>query len=211
MRRLLPVFVVALGTVLAAWPLTAPASPNADAAMTFIQNLADRGTEVVDSSLTGTEKEERLRALLRENFDVGTIGRFALGPHRRRASDDQLDEYLVAFEDFLIYTYTTRFGQYAGEVVEVTGTRPAGTSETDIFVISNIVREDKDPVQIDWRVREIGESISIIDVEVAGTSQSLTYKQEFASVIANRGNGIEGLIAELNEKVAELHAADSED
>lgn len=211
MRRLLSVFVIALGTSIVATPLTAVASPDTDAAMIFIQGLADRGTEIVDSSLVNGEKEERLRALLRDNFDVGTIGRFALGPHRRRASDAQLDDYLVAFEDFLIYTYTTRFGQYAGEVVEVTGTRPAGASETDIFVISNIIREDKDPVQIDWRVRETGESLAIIDVEVAGTSQSLTYKQEFASVIANRGNGIDGLIAELNEKIAELQAAEAED
>jgi len=190
---------------LAVWmtPAVTRAEPDPGKAEAFVQDLADRATAIVSATgMSKPEKDKRLRELLREGFDLNTIGKFVLGVHRRGASKEQMAAYLVAFEDFVVYTYSTRFGQYAGEKLQVRGTRPAG--QTDIFVSSDVVRQGKDPIPVYWRVRQNQGELSIIDVEVEGTSQALTYKQEFASVIQNRGNGVDGLIAELSEKNAKL-------
>lgn len=190
---------------LAVWitPAVTLAEPDPSKAQAFVQDLADRATKIV--SATGVSKPERdkkLRELLREGFDLNTIGQFVLGVHRRSATKEQMAAYQSEFEDFVVYTYSTRFGQYAGEELKVSGTRPAG--RTDIFVSSDVVRQGKDPIPVYWRVREHKGKLAIIDVEIEGTSQALTYKQEFASVIQNRGNGLDGLIAELKEKNAKL-------
>lgn len=194
-----------LGVVLGLAAITGPASaaPDPAAAQAFIQSLADRATAVVkDKAVPKTERDAKLRSLLLEGFDIRTIGKFALGVYRRGADKGTVDAYLVAFEDYILHTYSKRFGDYAGEKVEVGGTRPAGKS--DIFVKSDIVREGKDDIPLLWRVRDRKGSLTIIDVEVEGTSQALTYKQEFASVIQNRGNGVAGLIEELRQKTTNL-------
>lgn len=178
-----------------------------DTAKIFVRALADKAITVVKSDDLGKqEQSKRLREILRESFDIRTIGNFALGVHRRKASKEQISEYLTAFQDYVVYTYSTRLEKFAGERIEVTGTRKAGNSKTDIFVVTNLIRNNNDPIPLIWRVRERKGSVKIIDVEIEGTSQILTYKQEFASVIKNRGNGVDGLIVELREKNSSLQA-----
>ncbi len=199
---------VVLGVLLmfglaAAAPLTA-AAENAQAEA-FIQTLANRAIDVVKAdSLPRTEQSKMLREILRDSFDVKTIGNFALGTYRRKASKAQLAVYHTEFEDFIVYTYSSRLGKFAGETVAVVGTRPACKSKSDVFVDSEIQRTGKEAIPIAWRVRDYKGRMKVIDVEIEGTNQILAYRQEFASVIKVRGQGVDGLIAELREKNASL-------
>lgn len=191
------------------WALPTPsqAVPNPAKAETFVKNLAGQAASVVkDKALAKSIKDSRLREILRGGFDVATIGKFALGIYRRRASPAQIKAYLSAFENFLVYTYSKRFGKYAGETVKVLGDRAAGRSKTDLFVRTEIIREGKEPITVDWRIRDRKGTYLVIDIEIEGTSQALTYRQEFASVIERRGKGVDGLIDELRAKNAKLKA-----
>lgn len=208
MKRAARLILIVAGTAASLWLAPAPASAAVDEAKAraFIQNIADRAVNAIQANITKQERSERLRQILRDGFDITTFGNFALGRYRRQASPEQIKEYLAAFESYVVYTYSDRLGKFADGNVRVTGTRQAGTSSSDIFVLSQVQGNGKEPVPVEWRVREEHGKLRIIDVGIEGTSQILAYRDEFAAVIHRRGNGIDGLIAELREKNAQLQA-----
>jgi phospholipid transport system substrate-binding protein len=56
-------------------------------------------------------------------------------------------------------------------------------------------------LDIAWRVRPKGDSFKIVDVMVEGVSMSQTQRKEYASVIRRNGGQVEGLLAEMRQKV----------
>ena len=85
------------------------------------------------------------------------------------------------------------------ETLKITGSRPEG--DTDGIVSSQIIRPDAPPVAVDWRVRQRGDSLKVIDVAVEGVSMSVTQRSEFASVIQRGGGQIESLLQTLRQRV----------
>jgi len=183
------------------------AAPESERAMQFVRKgLGEVFAVLRERNLTNEQKTGKLRALMRRDFDMAAVGRFALGAYGRTASRKQLTAYLEAFEDHVVETYAGRLVHFVGptlariaeNIIEVTGTRPAG--KRDVFVRTDILRVGDSPLAVDWRVREHDGRLKIIDVYFLGISQALTYKQEFTSVIGRRDGGIDGLIVALREK-----------
>lgn len=184
-----------------------PASATAgQSAGSFIQSLGDKVITVLkDSSLNEEQREQTFHQLFVEGFDVPSISRFTLGRFWRQATPQQRSEYTQLFEDFVIRTYASRFGQYSGQQFELKDVRqePSG----DSMVQSVISQPNGPPVRIDWRVRGSNGNYKIVDVVVEGYSMAITQRQEFASVIENGGGKVETLIAALRTKVQQANRA----
>lgn len=183
------------------------AALDAEKAMEFVRTGLGEVIAVLQERKTSKkEKTSRLRRLLRRDFDMAAVGRFALGEYRRKISKAKLEKYQRAFEEHVVETYIARLVQFvgpplaklAGDIIKVTGTRPAG--RRDLFVRTSIVKVGATDVAVDWRVREKKGRMKIIDAYFMGVSLALAYRQEFASVISKRGRGVDGLIAALEEK-----------
>jgi len=63
-----------------------------------------------------------------------------------------------------------------------------------------ISKKDKQEVKIDWRVFKINNKLLVRDLVVEGLSLAKTQREEFSSILANKG--FDGLIANLNEFIA---------
>ncbi len=164
----------------------------------FIASLGDRALQVlVVDSQSEAEREDAFRGLLSEGFDLRLIGRYALGRYWRRATAEQRSEYAKLFEDFIVDTYVARLGEYSGETLKVVSSR---ADDQDTIVHSEIVRDGRPPIRVDWRVRNGEDQLKIIDVVVEGVSMLLTQRDEFASVIQRSGGNVEGLLARLRDK-----------
>lgn len=210
MKTIRRVFLVVATTFFAiAGPAAGWATPpDAAKARAFVHHGLDEAFDVLrQKDLTEQQKAKKLENLLQTYFDVPTIAKFALGRYRRQANEQQMKAYLAAFRDFLAHAYINRIVTYSpsknektDDILRFTGVRAAGSS--DLFVDTEISRPNAEPIKIGWRVRDRDGKLAVIDVEVMGTSQLLTYRQEFASVIQRRGNGVDGLIAELKAKNA---------
>lgn len=200
-RRALAALVVltALSAVTAA-----RAEPSADpkAAQSFIRDLADRALVLVnDKSLGAKDRAERFRALFAASFDIPEIGKFVLGRHWKTASDDQRGAFVKAFEDFTVYTWSTRFKDYSGVSFTVLG----GSNEgTDALVDSRIERTHGDPIPLQWRVHQIAPGLRITDILVEGVSMALTQRQDFAALLQSNGGKIDALLEAMNQKTDEL-------
>ena len=168
----------------------------------FINHFAEVGIDdILSADINEADKTERFRGLFNEGFDIPAIGRFVLARNWRRANDTEKQEFVGLFEDVIVYTWSRRFSKYDGQTIDVRGTTPDG--ETGTLVDSAIVDSNGESISVQWRLRQREEGLRIVDVIVEGVSMAITYRQEYASVIRQRG-GLNGLLALLRQQVSAL-------
>ena len=167
----------------------------------FIQSLGDKAIAILaDKSLSAEQRNQQFRQMLRDSFDLSTIGRFALGRSWNMASLEQRNEYMRLFEELVVKTYSDRFALYTGEGFKVRTTRPEG--DKDFIVNSDITHPDgSPPTTVDWRLRQKSGKLGIIDVVVEGVSMSVTQRQEYAAVIERNGGNINALLDMMRERI----------
>ena len=200
-KRVLCAVVLVAGIASPAQRAEAATSP--EGAAQFIQWLGDQAISALSSRGYSLEQREAaVRGLLRQGFDLPFIGRFVLGRHWRTMAPDQQAQYQELFSEYILQSYSSHLGGYAGQSLSITGARPAGSK--DAIVRTRIVRPSGPPVEADWRVRAQGSQYLIIDVTVEGVSMAVTQRSEFASVIKN--NGFEGLLAALRARTDKMPA-----
>src|SRR4051812_25142834 len=65
----------------------------------FVRQLGDKAlSSLTAKELPEAERAERVRTLLRENFDIQAIGKFVLGTHWKETTDTERNEYFKLFE-----------------------------------------------------------------------------------------------------------------
>lgn len=184
--------------------VTTPAAPAASGkeqvALDFVKSTAEKGlTFLSQPDSTEDQKKAQFKQLLNTSFDMDSIGRFTLGRYWNDATPAQQQEYLGLFRKMVVNVYTQRFGDYKGQKLDVKSARPIGND--DVLVTSYIIPADgSDNIQVDWRVRNRGGNLKIVDVLVSGVSMSVTQRSDFSAVIQRGGGKLETLLAYLKEK-----------
>lgn len=171
----------------------------ASGAQKFVDNMGQRAIGFLGSpKLTQVQKEQKFRRLLRNSFDMRTIGRFALGRYWRTSTPAQQKEYQRLFEDMVVDVYAARFSEYKGQALEVSEVRKDGSK--DSVVTSHIVPDSGSKIRVDWRVRYKQGKYKIVDVIIEGVSMSLTQRSDFSSVIQRGGGKLQALLVHLRGK-----------
>ena len=181
------------------------ASATYDDSGAFVKALGDRAINLLtQSQVSDEEQETRFRLLLREGFAVDKIGRFVLGKYRRKATSEELDEFLKLFEDYIVSLYSSAFRNYSGEtfaVSRVVKTRSA----RDTMVVTHINPEtDPNPTKVVFQVRNSKDVYKILDVKIQGVSMIVTQRDEFTGFIRNNGGKVGALITALRKKTEAL-------
>lgn len=200
-RRLVQALFLAAAIAVAAPP--AARADSKDDGKALVQRMADQVVTILaNHGMDRAAKEARFRQVLGQNFDVPTIGAWVMGPPWRSASPAQRGEYLKLFETYIVKVYTGQLSTYSGEKVIVIGAEADGGG---VEVISRITDpKNERTVELKWRLRAAGKQLKVRDVLIENISMSQTQRREFASVFQHRGNTVDGLIAALREKIAEL-------
>ena len=183
------------------------AAPNAIAAdaNVFMSELWTRAVEVLDKKAPLTERLTRFRQLFQADFDGPGIARFVLGRYWRTASEQEQQEYMKLFEDYVIFVYGTRLSHFNGETFKVRGSR---TDESGTVVSTDIISPSGEPpIKVDWRLVADRGAFKINDVIIEGISMMVTQRSEFASIIQRHGGQVGGLLALMREKTNTVSAA----
>jgi phospholipid transport system substrate-binding protein len=169
----------------------------------LVQRMADEAVAILaDKGADRAAKEARFQKILTQNFDLQTIAAWVMGPPWRQTTAAQKADYLKLFESYIVKVYTGQLSTYSGEKVRVVGVEEDGNG---VSVVSRIVDpKNERAVEVKWRLRPSGAQLKVRDVVIENISMSLTQQREFASVYQQRGGTIEGLLAALREKIAEL-------
>lgn len=191
-------FVLLLGLLLAPLPALAQGGPSA-----FLKGFSQEALqELTDKSASDAQKEQRFRSLLKQGFDVPTIAQFVIARYWRSASDTEQQEFIQVFEDYLVQRFLPLFAQYNGQGMKVGEARSDSGSQQLFWVPLQIDQSGgQQPIQTEWRLRAVSGSYKILDVRAEGASMALTLRDEYASVMRQKG-GLPGLTQALKEQIA---------
>jgi phospholipid transport system substrate-binding protein len=180
---------------------TAPEQAQQTSAGKFIQDLGNKAIAIItDKSLTQEQRADKYREILRKAFDIPAIGRFVLGRAWNTATPQQQQDYLNLFQSLVVKIYGDRLSLYYGEKFHVTGVRQE--NEKDVVVNSEIDHPGGvQPTSVDWRLHQNNGQLSIIDVTVEGISQSITQRQEYASILERNNGSIDALLDMMRERL----------
>lgn len=179
----------------------APLARAAGEASAVVTDFGNHMLQMLSSpQLSPADRQKQFGALLDKDFDFATIGRFVLGRYWASATDQEKQEFAPVFRDYVVQSYSVRFGEFSGASFKVTGERPE--SPTSTIVSTTVMQKNNpSPAKVDWRVSTATGAPKITEVIVDGISMSLTHRQEFASLIERQGGGVAGLIAQLKAKI----------
>jgi phospholipid transport system substrate-binding protein len=176
----------------------------ADASV-FMNELWTRAVEVLSKKVPVTERLARFRQLFHADFDGPGIARFVLGRYWRNASEQEQQEFLKLFEDYVVFVYGTRLSNFSGETFKIRGTR---TDDAGTVVSTDIISPGGEaPIKVDWRLISDKGAFKINDVIIEGISMLATQRSEFASVIQRHGGQVSGLLELMRERTHTASAA----
>jgi len=171
----------------------------------FMNEMWNRAVEVLSKKVPATERLTRFRQLFQADFDGPGIARFVLGRYWRSASEQEQQEFLKLFEDYVVFVYGTRLSSFNGETFRVKGSRPEGNG---VVVATDILNPGGEPpIKVDWRLISDNGAFKINDVIIEGISMLVTQRSEFASIIQRHGGQVGGLLALMRERTRTASAA----
>ncbi len=169
-------------------------------AIDFMNQLWTRAVDVLSDKVPPAERQARFRELFQTSFDGPGIARFVLGRYWRTASEEEKQEFVRLFQEYIVVVYATRLAGFGGETFKIRASRPedgATIVSTDILSPNATT-----PLKVDWRLVSEDGKYKISDVVVEGVSMLVTQRSEFASVIQRHGGQVRGLLTLMRQKTA---------
>ena len=163
----------------------------------FVTSFADSAISILSNdTISDVERTSSFTELVMSSIDLNLISKFVLSKAWKNASDEQKENYLIAFKDYFVSSYANKLDQYTGEKVDVIGSQEAGKY---VIVESNIVREGTDTLKINlkWRLLNKNNQIKIIDLNIEGISLVIAQREEFQSFLANNDYDLDKLIEKI--------------
>ena len=163
----------------------------------FVTSFADSAISILSNdTISDAEKTSSFTELVMSSIDLNLISKFVLSKAWKNASDEQKENYLIAFKDYFVSSYANKLDQYTGERVDVIGSQEAGKY---VIVESNIIREGTDTLKINlkWRLLNKDNQIKIIDLNIEGISLVIAQREEFQSFLSNNDYDLDKLIEKI--------------
>lgn len=175
----------------------------------FVKTVTHDGlTEIINSNVSQAEKDKRFEKLFNEALDLKFIGQFVLGRYWRSASKEQKAEFIDVYRKLNVLTWSKRFDDFKGHKFVFQGTSPS-SSANQIFVDSIVPMDQGNPAAVVWRVKQTGNEFKIVDIIIENVSLAITARNEYSAFVKNSPDGVDGLIKDLKQKVAQQQQTDT--
>jgi phospholipid transport system substrate-binding protein len=155
-------------------------------------------TVLQDDSLGRQDRRDRVKQIVRKRFDYDSMSQVILGKNWRKATKPQREQFITLFRELLEQTYYSAIDSYNNQSVRMGRER---IKETRANVQTYIVAANKE-LAVSYKMRFRNDDWYAYDVAVEGVSLVSNYRTSFNNLVKIKG--MEGLLAELAEKVARL-------
>jgi phospholipid transport system substrate-binding protein len=149
------------------------------------------------------QRRRQLRNLLERHFDFADMARITLGYHWRQLNPAQRAQFTQLFTAFIENAYLGKIQDYSGQDVAVLDQTPEG--EGFARVRSQIIQPGKQPIKVDYLLRNLNGDWKIYDVTVDAISIVANYRNQFNRVINDQG--FDKLMADMRTKQQQLQAS----
>ena len=165
----------------------------------FVQSTVNRASKLLSENITKYEKVEKLKSIAKETVDIKGLGFYTLGSARKNLNNDELEKYLVLFEQYFLKSFASRLAEYTNPEIDVYGKEVLNDNYT--MVNSLLKATDQRPeIKIDWRIYTKDKENPVIrDLIIEGLSLARTQKEEFASILNSNDGNIQSLFKTLEE------------
>ena len=163
----------------------------------FIQSTVNRAAQTLSAGLTKEERMDELKKIALDTVDIRGIGIYSLGIHRKTTNEEQKIEYMKAFENYFLQSFSSRLAEYSNPIINVDSKKKINVNYT--IVSSTLAGTEKRPaVKIEWRVYTKNKERPLIrDLIIEGLSLARTQKEEFNSIINSANGDIKVLLESL--------------
>lgn len=204
MKKFLLSLVAAMSYV---WAFSAQAAVDAAKAEAFVKGVTEDGIEnIINADIPQSEKDKRFAKLFNNALDIQFIGQFVLGRYWRTATPEQREQFINAYRELNVQTWSKRFDEFKGRNFVFKGT-DASNSANQIFVNSTVPMEQGEPAKVVWRVKQNGNEFKIVDIIIENVSLAITARNEYTAFIKQSPDGVAGLIKNLQEKTKNSSAS----
>ena len=129
----------------------------------------------------------------------------AVGRYWRQATPEQQKRLQDEFKVLLVRTYSGALAQVQDQTVELKPMR--GSADDKEVVVKTEIKGRGDPVQLDYRLENVGGEWKVYDINVLGVWLVENYRNSFSQEIG--ASGIDGLINKLAARNKAAGAAKS--
>jgi len=165
----------------------------------IVQTTSNAKKIILSTKIDEKEKRKNLEQLALDTVDVSGLAKYTLGESSKTLSEKQILEFVEIFKIFFSKNISNKLKDYSDQNVIITGSKKI--SDNYVLVNSKIIsNKDKQEIIVDWRVFLVNNNLIIRDLVVEGLSLARTQREEFASIIANKG--YDNLIASLKEYIS---------
>ncbi len=130
-------------------------------------------------------------------FNFAHMAQLAVARNWRQATPAQQKTLTDEFRLLLVRTYSKALTEYKNQSVDYKPFKMQA-ADTDVKVRTEIKQPGGKPIQLDYYLEKQDKGWKVYDIEVAGVSLIINYRESFASEV-NQG-GIDGLIKSLQAK-----------
>jgi phospholipid transport system substrate-binding protein len=181
-------------------PIPAYAAPDP---MEVVKSLVTPALQILGDKTTPLkERQEKLRNLANTSFDFTAMSRSALGYHWKSLNDQQKKDFVQTFSSFIEDSYLSKIQDYTGFDVQFTGESQPDPGVAQVK--SSIIQPGKQPVPVNYMLRQASGKWLVYDVTVDNISIIANYRNQFNRVMNNKG--FDTLLSDLKSKQAQLEA-----
>lgn len=180
-------------------PLSAPAQQRLSTPLAVVTATVDRVIEILkDADSTETVKKRQVRATINEHFDYTAMANRVLATNWRKASKPQRARFTNLFRQLLSNTYWRKISGYTNETVEYLGERKRSEA---LATVNTLIKTATVAIPVDYKLYLKDGRWMAYDVVIEQVSLVRNYRSSFQDIV--RSDGIDGLISQLEIKVAE--------
>lgn len=166
--------------------------------LNFSTNIADNIISIVNNKKSSEgAKKQQILSIIKKDFDVTWMSRFALGKSYRELSQNQKEKYTELYTHYLLANYFPILMKYEDESYKVTKINKANNNGYDVDI--QVDRKNAQPILIRYHIKKSKDAkYKVVDMVVEGVSTILSQRSEFSHILQN--SGIDGLMQTLQHK-----------
>lgn len=157
-----------------------------------------------DQSLNETAKKRQVKSLISEHFDFRAMSSRVLATNWKKATKKQRSRFTSLFKELLSNTYWRKISGYQDETVNYVGET---MRNADLATVNTIIKTATVDIPVDYKLYRSNEKWLAYDVVIEQVSLVRNYRGSFQQIV--HAKGIDGLIQQLETKVAQSSLADS--
>ncbi len=168
----------------------------------YIGNIFTESSEILEN--TALPKEERVKLavkVIKEKIEIRSMAMFALGRAKKNFSEQQVQEFVDVYREYVLGYYAKTLKKYTGQKVSIVEVKPlsAGTYVVKTKINDNIKNRI---LTVSFIIKSCDGEYKIYDIITEGVSFLRVQRQEFSDILSK--NGIEFLIKKLKIKINKL-------